>query len=162
MGTHMQEFRDVLSHFDTAMLVTQEPDGRLRARPMAIADSNERGEMWFVTSLETDKTRELVLHPQIAAVMQGQRRYLSIAGEGRLVIEPRRIRDLWRESWRVWFPEGPDDPRICLIHLEPQEAEYWDVSGLKRLRYVFEAARAYVEGTSLDGRDAGRHGRVDL
>jgi hypothetical protein len=45
----------------------------------------------------------------------------------------------------VWF-KGPDDPRACVLVFTPSEAELWDASGVKGLRYLFAAAKAFVTG----------------
>jgi general stress protein 26 len=161
MGTHTQDFREILTHFDTAMLVSHEPDGHLRARPMNVAEVLHDGELWFVTSLESQKTREVADNPQVAAVMQGGGRYLVVSGRARIVMDPARIERVWKESWRPWFPDGPKDPRLCLIHVDPQEAEYWDTTGVRGLRFAFQAAKAYVTGHRIeDERRAGGHGRM--
>ncbi len=46
----------------------------------------------------------------------------------------------------MWFPKGPDDPDLVLLSVEPEIAEFWDVGGIKGLRYLFDAAKAYVTG----------------
>ena len=33
-----------------------------------------------------------------------------------------------------------------MVVVEPLEAAYWDVSGARGIRYVFEMAKAYVTG----------------
>jgi general stress protein 26 len=156
-----QEFRKVLHTFETAMLVTHEPDGRLRARPMYIADANDDGDLWFVTQNDTEKTREVSQNPECAVVMQGEGRYLSLNGRAVCVVDHQRVKNLWRESWRVWFPQGPDDPKLGLIHVEAHEAEYWDQTGARGLRFAFRAAKALLKRERLrDDGGAGTHGRI--
>ena len=63
---------------------------------------------------------------------------------------------------KVWFPEGADDPSLCLIQLRPSHAEFWDMQSTKGLRYVFEAAKSFVSGATPDAKEAkqGQHGEV--
>jgi general stress protein 26 len=78
-----------------------------------------------------------------------------------LVRDPRKVEELWREPFRVWFPMGPSDPTIELIVVTPERGEYWDTSGMKRVSYLWSAAKAYFSGTTPDV-DAGEHARVAL
>ncbi|MCA9595133.1 MAG: pyridoxamine 5'-phosphate oxidase family protein, partial [Myxococcales bacterium] len=41
---------DVVSQFETAMLVTHDLSGMLRARPMSIAEVEKNGTLWFFTA----------------------------------------------------------------------------------------------------------------
>ena len=156
-------FQDVLRHFDTAMLVTRTPEGTLRARPMAIAECDEHGDLWFVTSIDAPKTDEIRADAHVAITMQSSSRFLSLSGSAELVRDRARIEALWRESWKAWFPMGKTDPAIALVHVNAREGEYWDQHGTRGLKYAFDAARAVARGKSA--RDAVRpeqHGKVQL
>lgn len=145
-----QSFRDVLEHFDNAMLVTRASDGTLRGRPMAIARSEGDGTLWFFTSIDTGKVDEILSDAHCAAVMQGSLRYLSLSGRAELVHDRKRIDDLWQRSYGAWFKQGKDDPHLALIRFLPSEGEYWDSSGTNGLRYVFEVAKALARGGAVD------------
>lgn len=143
-------FREVLEHFDNAMLVTRSSDGFLRARPMAIARSEKDGDLWFITSIESGKVDEIVSDPRCAAVMQGMTRYLSLSGRAELVRDRKKLDDLWQKQYDAWFEGGKDDPNLVLLHFVAEEGEYWDSSGTKGLRYIFEVAKALVSGGTVD------------
>jgi general stress protein 26 len=72
------------------------------------------------------------------------------------------IEDLWRESWRIWFPDGMDDPMLCLLAVEPRKGEYWDSSGIKGLTSLFKGALAYLRGKRMETDEAHAHAKVDL
>jgi general stress protein 26 len=154
-----EEFLSVLRKFDNAMLVTRDPSGGLRSRPMAIADSTEDGRLWFVSNVHSGKQEELADDEHVNVAMQGDGRFLSITGRARTVRDERKQEQLWSETRRVWFPDGPHDPNLVLIEIRPDDAEYWDGSGLKGLKYLFNEAHAIVGGGKLD-QDAGTHGKV--
>ncbi|MDX1381424.1 MAG: pyridoxamine 5'-phosphate oxidase family protein, partial [Xanthomonadales bacterium] len=78
--------------------------------------------------------------------MQGDNRFLSITGRGRIETDVQRARDLWKPSMKLWFPEGAEDPQLTLILIEPLCAEYWDRAGLRRLEFLWEAGKALVRG----------------
>jgi general stress protein 26 len=148
--TQEKTFRDVLEHFDNAMLVTRSNDGLMRGRPMAIARSEGDGTLWFFTSIESGKVDEILGEPRCAAVMQGPLRYLSLSGRAELVRDRKKIDDLWQRQYEAWFKNGKDDPYLALIHFVAEEGEYWDNSGTNGLRYAFEVAKALARGSTVD------------
>ena len=135
---------DVVSQFETAMLVTHDLSGMLRARPMSIAEVEKNGTLWFFTAHDSGKAPELEKDSRVAVVMQGPSRYVSITGTARLTREPERLERLWRESWRPWFPGGAQDATAVAVRVLPVAAEYWDLSGLSGVRYVADALGAMV------------------
>lgn len=142
-------FLEQLKRFDTAMLVTH-VDGRLRSRPMAVAEVGADGRVTFATSIASPKVDELAADAEVNVAMQSATHYLSLTGRGRVVRDRALIERLWSEAWKVWFPKGKDDPDLCLIQVDPEEGEFWDQSGGKGLRMMWAAAKAYVTGTKVD------------
>lgn len=155
---------DNIKSFDTAMLVTRSSTGGLRARPMAIADVQPAGGLWFVTSAATEKIHEIADRSEVNVSLQSSSVYVSVTGTARTVRNPTKIRELWKEAWRVWFPDGPDESDLVLINVEPTSAEFWDNRGTKGVRYLWEAAKAYVKGERVDDSDLppAHHGKVEL
>lgn len=155
---------EMLRGFDTVMLVTVNAEGRVESRPMQIAEIDDRtGNLSFFTGRDTRKVDEIMTNEHVAVVCQDQRsRYLAISGTALIVHEPSRVRELWKEAYRVWFPDGPDDSQLRLLVVEPRLAEYWDHRGTNKLEYLFEAAKAYVSGDRPREDDDDQHGRVPL
>jgi general stress protein 26 len=143
-----EHFYKIVKDFDSGMLVTRAADGHLRSRPMSLAEVEDGGDLYFVTSIGSPKVHEVDGDQHVNIALQGKTRYASVSGRARVVRDRARIDRLWSEAWKVWFPEGKDDPSLCLLQVRPEEGEYWDNSGTKGLRYLFEAAKAYVEGTT--------------
>lgn len=137
-----QELREIVSEFDTAMLVTHASDGRIHARPMAIAGQESASDLWFFSSIESDKVDELSIDDHCAVVMQGNRKQLSISGHAEIVRDRAKIDSLWQDAYGVWFENGKNDPRVALIHFIGEKAEYWDSSAPKLLRRGLEMAKA--------------------
>jgi general stress protein 26 len=171
MTEHMTEaekrahLREVVSDFDTAMLVTRTRKGDIRARPLALAspesssDMLEDGVLYFPTSLTSPKIEEIAADPRVAVTMQDKRRFVSISGTARILSDRALVDRLWSETWKVWFPNGKDDPELCLLEVSPTAAEYWDQKGGKGLAYLFEAAKAYVQGGTPETSDE-QHAKV--
>lgn len=157
-----ERFEDLLAGFDHAMLISTAGDGSLHARPMAIAAQEETGKLYFATSRQSAKTDEVARQPRVSITMQGDGLYLAVAGTARIVADPGRIRELWQAGWKLWFPDGPDDPKLVLLEVEPERAEYWDRTGVRRLEFLWEAGKAMVTGRALDDETLSGHGKVSF
>lgn len=157
-----QKALDLLAEFETAMLVTRGVDGDFDARPMQTAAVDQDGTIWFITGRSTRKVDDVARDPRVAVVCQDGRRYLSLRGSARAVADPARVRQLWKEPYRVWFPQGVDDPDVTLLAVQPQDVEYWDNAGLNGVRYLVKAARAYVAGERPAVKEGDEHGRAEL
>jgi len=160
----MTEERDrlyrLLSKFDNAMLITHGAAGSLNARPMAIAHLSPGADAFFVTSLQSHKVAEIESDPRVLVTFQGGGAYASISGAARIVHDRRLIESYWKDAWSIWFPDGKNDPDICVIAVLADEGEYWDKGGVEALRFAFRAAKAAVTGNPVDVGD--QHAKVKL
>lgn len=161
---HKQEkrFHELLVGFENAMLVTRSTAGELRARPMAVAQVESDNDLWFVTGTGSGKMDEIATDPHVCVTFQSSSQFASLSGQATMVRDPQKIDQLWKEAWKVWFPEGKRDPSLVLLRVEAQEGEYWDRSGVKGLKYLFQAGRAYLQGTRPDTNQQQQHRKLDL
>ncbi|HEY0710543.1 MAG TPA: pyridoxamine 5'-phosphate oxidase family protein, partial [Polyangia bacterium] len=141
-----KHLHELIEEFDSAMLVTRTPAGELRARPLAIAEAQEDGLLYFATSIDSGKVHEVESDAHVCVTLQDKRRFVSISGRARVVQDRALIDDLYEEEWKVWFPKGKGDPSLAVLVVDATAAEYWDNTGAKGLGYLFEAAAAYVKG----------------
>lgn len=139
---------EIVEDFGTAMLVTTSSDGTSHARPMAVQKVEEDGDLVFCTALDSPKVAELQTNPRVTVVLQSKTKYASLSGTATVDRNRARIHALWKEDWKIWFPDGPDDPNLCLLDVEVTAGEYWDNSGARGIRYMVNAAKAYVRGES--------------
>lgn len=157
----IEHVKDLMQHFDSVMMITHSLNGKLHARPMHIAEISPQGILRFATSLVSPKIKEISADDQINLLFQKSSRFLSLEGTAKIEKNSKLIDQLWSETWRVWFPEGKDDPNIGIISVVPKHAEFWDSSGARGIAYVFEAAKAYVQGKQ-PGEDPKLHGKVSM
>ncbi len=153
---------DTLKKLDTVMVATRAKNGTLRARPMAIAEVDAQGDVWFATSRETEKTDEAERDPRGLITAQDGMLYLSVSGTLDVVDDRAKVQRLWKEPWRVYFPNGKDDPNIVLLRLSPDIGEYWDNTGAKGLRYLWEAAAAVLKGERPRDDAPEQHAKVSM
>lgn len=141
-----RRFHDILKSFSTAMLVTKTAGGGMHARPLAIAALDMTANLTFATSIDSPKAEEIERDPDVLVVFQSEGAYASLSGVARLSRDRARINSLWQESWRLWFPDGKDDPKLCLLTVEAHDGEYWDNKGSQALKFMVESVRALLKG----------------
>ena len=153
----MEELSDV-------MLTSFEKTGEApvaRARPMHVTHLDQDDSIWFMTALDAEGTVELARTPASSVIAQSSSRYVSLQGTSMIVTDRSRIKSMWKKMHEVWFPEGPEDPNVCLVHFVPTEAEFWDMSTTLGIKYLFKAAKALVTGAPPRP-DPEQHGSVKL
>lgn len=141
-----ERLRQLIKDMDVAMLCTRRDDGGLRSRPLAVAAKGDDGVLYFATAVESGKVHEIDHDPHVNVSMQDGRRFVSLTGTARLVDDRALVDRLWSEGWKVWFPQGKEDPSLRILIVDPSEATYWDSAGAQGLKYVFEMAAAYLTG----------------
>jgi general stress protein 26 len=150
----------LLKTFDTAVLVTHAPAGRMHGRPMAVAQVDDDATLWFVTSLDSTKLDEIMKEPRALVALQSSRQFVCTNGEIEIVTDRARLKELWKESFKVWFKDE-NDPNIALLKYVPSDAEYWDTSGMSGVKYAVRAVKAAVSGEKPKGmNDPELHGRI--
>jgi len=152
-----QHLLDIVRDFDIAMFCTRDVDGLTHGRPMAIVDLEEDGDLVFCSGLDSTKIAEIEIDPRVTLMLQNSSKWVTLSGIAALDRDRGRIRRLWQDDWTRWFPDGPDDPNLCLIDVEVTGGEYWDSSATAGLRFAVNAAKGYVRDDAPDrqGVDAG-------
>jgi len=140
-----KHLHEVVNDFDVAMLVTHSANA-MHARPMAITCHDDGLDAYLVTDINSLKIDEISANPQALLTFQGARKFAAVRGELAVVHDRPLIEKMWKEAWKVWFPLGKSDPNIALLKFTAHEGEYWDNAGMQGLKYVYEAAKAYVTG----------------
>jgi general stress protein 26 len=158
-----EHFLSLLKQFETVMLVTLNSEHEFHGRPMAVAAVEPDGRLWFLTGKDTGKVHEIEVdsHAYLTA-QEGNSAFLTLSGRASLIDDREKVQELWDEGFKVWFPGGKDDPNIELISILPEAGEYWDTTGGHKVKYLWEAAKAYVSGTVPDIDEPGQHGQVRL
>lgn len=156
--TTKEHLKELLASFDTAMLITRDGDQE-HARPMAVAGVEGANVVWFVTRRESPKSTEIQQDSRVSATFQSKLKFVALSGRAELVRDQAKVDELWKADWKVWFPNGKDDPSLLLIKVTVTDAEFWDNAGSKGIRYVIEAVKALV-GQDTPDAVSGAHGRV--
>ncbi len=157
-------FFELLHEFDIATLVTRaRSTGELHGRPMAVADVDGDGTLWFITNVDSPKVLEVRDDSRAMVSLQNDKQFVTMNGHLELVADRAKVDEIWREPYRVWF-ESEQDPELVLLKFTPFDGEYWDNAGAHGMKHAFEAAKAYLKGQKLEPSDVDgeAHGKVML
>jgi len=147
--------------FQDGMLITRNGDGKIRGRPMYLLHRDNEENIWMATDFTADKVDEIKGNHDICLTLQSGTIWISVSGTGEIVTDRNKIESLWNEYLKLWFPDGPSSSNLSLIKMKAQSAEYWDNSGpMARLRWIFEAGKAYLQGKKLEEEKLGEHSKV--
>ena len=156
-----QHLIEVIRRFDAAIMLTRDPDGGRHGRPMAVVAVEDDGDIFFVTDLGSPKVAEINCDDDVVVTFQSGHRFAVVEGPAELIVDQERVDKYWQDSWRLWFPEGRQDWRLCLIRVAPARGEYWDRGGMESVRWVFDAAKALATRT-IPEEHPGTHGKVRM
>ena len=87
-------------------------------------DVDQNGDIWFFTQASSHKVTEIEKLPKVNVSFADpdNQRYVSVSGAAQLVRDRTRIDELWRPEFKIWFPEGKDDPEIALLRVMSGES----------------------------------------
>ncbi len=118
----------MISALEVGMLTTGDADGVLRSRPMATQKPSD-GKLYFFTSKSSPKAEGAGKDASVnvSYADPSNQTYVSVSGRARMSRGKDKIRKLWTESARRWFPQGPDDERLAVLEVDIAKAEFWDI-----------------------------------
>jgi general stress protein 26 len=143
---------------NTCMFISSGKSAKHSTRPMAVVDIDAQGNLWFFTSKDSNKVKDIENDQQVQLVFASPAKSIFIDVHGRASVETDRnyIEEKWTPLVKAWFPEGKDDPSLCLIKVKADEAHYWSVEGSK-VGAMVKIALSAVSGKKLE---EGVHGQL--
>ena len=153
---------DKIKDIRIAMMTTAEADGSLHSRPMYTHEPEADGTLWFFTEQDSKKIDEVKKdrHVNLGYANPDDNLYVAITGTANVITDRAKIKELWGESLRGWFPKGSDDPNIALLKVTIESGEFWDTPNSTLLR-AYAYAKAVVTGERHQpGPD--EHSRVEV
>ena len=141
------KLRELINDIDIAMLTTVDEDGTLRSRPMGTQKAEFDGDLWFLTRVDTPKVDEIQRQSRVnvSYAKPDKNRFVSVSGTAVLINDKAKIDEFWDPIYKVFFPEGKDDPRLRLLKVNVEKAEYWTTGNLIATVIGFAKAMAGQE-----------------
>ncbi|KQT18279.1 general stress protein [Chryseobacterium sp. Leaf404] len=131
------------------------------SRPMSLQETDESGNLWFISSDTSNKNFEIKEdnRVQLYFMNNSNSEYLSIYGEAFVYKDRSTIEEKWSPLANAWF-DGKDDPTVSIIRVEPKDTYYWDTKAGKLVSLLSFVAAA-VSGSKSDNSD-GVEGKASI
>lgn len=138
----VEKIKELVAKADTCFFCTEATAANsVGARPMAVQEVDDEGNLWFLSADDSHKNEELLMNSSVRLYFQGSSHsdFLILDGTATAAHDKKRIRELWNPTLKTWFTGGVDDPHLSVIKVEPYEGYYWDtkhgmaVAGVKML-----------------------------
>src|SRR6476646_8442550 len=148
----LNKLRELVKDIDFCMLTTVNEQGDMHSRPMSSnGDIDAEGNLWFFTGVSSHKVNEIKQKNRVNVSFADpdNQRYVSITGRAELVRDRNKIAELWQPEFKMWFPEGKDDPEVSLLRVSLEKAEYWN-SPSSTISYALNFVSSLVTGEQPD------------
>jgi len=144
------EFRNIakmIRDIQIALLTTVDREGRFHARPVQTLGIERDRSLWFFTDIRSEKAFELARDVRLGLGYADpkRRKYLAVAGTGRMLRDATKARELWTVEQRAYYPGGPEDKHLVLLRVQVEQVEFWFAGG--RTAHLLAAVRARMTGT---------------
>jgi general stress protein 26 len=124
---------------------------------MFTSSIDDEGNIWFFTNEFSEKINEVskdnIVHLIYSHPVKNI--YINVKGSCSLVIDRRKMEELWDSKIESWFPEGLEDPRICLIKVSTETAHFWNHSSSK-MGLIFQMIRSIAKGDNYKETEKGK------
>lgn len=142
------------------MFVTKLNEFPTNARPMSLQEVDEEGNLWFISSKQSQKNEDIQQDNRVSLYFQNISTYefLEVSGIATIHTDEATIERYWTDFANAWF-DGKDDPDVSIICLKPINSNYWDTKNGKILSFI---KMSFMALTGSKGDDGGVEGKLAI
>jgi len=146
-GPGLQRLRELIGEVRIALLTTLDGEGQMHTRPIETLQCEPDGTLWFFTACDSPKSAELRHDTRVSLGYShpGKSIYVAVSGVGSVGRDIAKAAELWSPGQLAFYPQGLEDPRLALLKVRLERAEYWVTPG--KASYVLAAVNAALTGT---------------
>ncbi|MEO6820308.1 MAG: pyridoxamine 5'-phosphate oxidase family protein [Ginsengibacter sp.] len=147
----IKKIKELVDDIKTCMFCTEVQNLPFKTRPMATLEVDDEGNLWFMSSKESNKNDEIKTDDQVQLIYAktGDSEFLSVSGKANIITDQQKIDELWSFYAKAWFQGGKEDPNITVIKVIPDNAYYWDTVHGKVVS-LLKIAASVVSGKTMD------------
>jgi len=153
----VKKFKDLVQDVNVCMFTTIDDKDQLFSRPMSTVQIDADGNAWFFTNEFSETIQEVSKDNRVYLIYShpGRNVFVTVKGSCSVIVNRKKIDELWNPLLKAWFPGGKDDPKLCLIKVTTEEAEYWNSSSSKMAVY-FKMLKAIANKEKYSEGESGR------
>jgi len=153
----IQKFKQLVKDVNVCMFTTINDNFEIFSRPMVTTEVDDQGNAWFFTNEFSEKVHEISRDNSVTLIYSNPKSntYVNVQGTCTVVVDRSRINELWTPMLKAWFPEGPDDPKLCLLKVVTDNAYYWNHSSSK-MSVFFSMLKAIAKKEKIDSGEIGK------
>ncbi len=119
---------DTMAKVADCWAATLSEDGGVNVRvvgPIPGVPGEEDWTIWFATWRSSRKAADIRRSSRLTLGYQHhpERAYVALLGKAALIEDRSEIRRRWIETWRLYFPRGPDDPDTIFVRMNVDRIE---------------------------------------
>lgn len=143
----ISKFKSLVEDVNICMFTTLDEDYAVSSRPMFTSNVDEDGNVWFFTNEFSEKIQELSKDNIVHLIYSHPAKniYVDVKGTCSLVIDKKKMEELWTSKLKDWFPEGLEDGKLCLVKVSTETAHFWNHSSSK-MGLLFHMIRSITKG----------------
>ena len=152
----ISKLKELAEDIKFCMFATNDVEHNLYGRPMTTIQVDEDGTIWFFTSDNTKVSAEAAGDEKVCLNYANPttQSYLTVQGTASTVKDKSKMKELWNDFLKAYFPDGLDQPDLVLLKVTPQQAHYWD-GDASRVVQLFSYLKSKVTGKTADLGDEG-------
>ncbi len=153
----IDKFRELIKDVNICMFTTLDEHHDLSSRPMYTSQVDEEGNVWFFTNEFSEKINEVSKDNLVHLIYSHPVKniYVDVKGTCRVIIDKKKMEELWDPILKHWFPFEMDDPKLCLVKVETETAHFWNHSSSK-MGLLFQLIRSIAKGDRYKETEKGK------
>ena len=123
-----KSIRELTAGHKVVGFITIGEDGAPNCRAMMTQEAEPDMDLWFAARMDSEKVDELRKNPRVGLYYYNPQdwSYATIGGTVAVIQDEARFKKYWKDEWRRWFPNGPDDPNAILLKVDADVVTYED------------------------------------
>ena len=132
------KFQALVNEVSICMFTTIDDEHRIMSRPMLTVNIDDDGNAWFFTNEYSEKINETSKDNTVNLIYSHPTKniYIHVTGSCRVIIDRKKMEELWNSHMKSWFPDGLDDPKICLLKVTTENAYFWNNESSKMNHFL--------------------------
>lgn len=121
--------REVVARTPNCMAITVGRDGEANARVIMASKLDEGWSLYFITDRRSRKAAEIERTGRLTLAYQDDPggAYVTLIGKATVSSDIAFKQAIWRPASLRWYPGGPTDPNVVIVHFQAERVELWSL-----------------------------------